>query len=270
MSSNKKTKIITSVVVGVFSSLFIALYKRGLSKNFLTKLSNLKSLTSDGIKDFLEVQNLNLRIKVNKKQIDEKDVVKLYWDSDSSDHYFVFLSKEKITKSIVINLDKIPFLEDNEIHELLKKQNWIRKIKVNNSLSFTVPFNKFHSRLRSARGRISNSISYPSIKRKYIDKEQIVCWIIKRHDEYMVCIRETNDKNNTKILFYEIILYMDDGMGVRRKVPPFKDFIRINLGPLNPCLCYIQASRSIGISLEKFVGWIGEEEALTLKDEDFI
>jgi len=274
-STGRKTTIVASVIVGIITTLSIAIYKTVLNKDILKKIVRLRKLTSDGFKDFLEVQELNLRVK-KKKPIhggdhnkNSKKTIRVTWDSDSSEEYIVYLSKECITKMIVLNSENVLPFDPEDIDRLNNQQNWLRKITLQNKLYFDVPFIKFHCRVKSSRGRISHLLSYPVRRRPKKKKSDVVAWVTKMGKNNILSIQESNSETAAKVIEYKVVLYIEDGKGLIRTVPPFRGFTRVDLGELPPCLCYIKASRSIGISLEQFVTWIGEDQALTLLDEDF-
>lgn len=133
--------------------------------------------------------------------------------------------------------------------------------------TFNIPFNSFYSRLRSRNGRVSKEISHPSLRKKEEQIQEVRTTIFSRGRHHYLKITQNQLEHRSTIYDYQVVLYLSDGQGLRRLVPPFKESIEIRLGVVQPCLCYITGIREIGEPFEQYVGWIGEEKALTLDGE---
>ncbi len=269
----KKAIVITSVVISVVTMIVMTIYRQSLGKSTIVKrLIQYKRLASDGLKDFFEIHELNLRLEKVKDEKEESmkpiyDGVKIIWDSDSSESYIILISHEWISKMTALNIDNIQELKEEDIESLEDQKEWIRKIIIKDVLYYNVPFDKFQCRIRSSRGRVSRILTYPTRRRIKLEEKPILAWISKVSGKYYMSIQESNVKNAPKIHEYKIVLYMNEGRGVIRTVPPFKNFTMVELGELPSCLCYIRGMRSIGTVIEQFVKWIGEEEAMVIDVE---
>jgi len=267
--NKKKAIVITSVVISVVTMIVMTIYKQALGKsNIVKKIIQYKRLASDGLKDFFEIHELNLRLE--KIEGDIKPIyngIKIIWNSDNSESYTILISPEWISKMTALNIDDIQELKEEDIESLEDQKEWVRKFIVKDVLYYNIPFDKFQCRIKSSRGRVSRILTYPTRRRTQLEEKPILAWISKISNKYYMSIQESNVKNAPKIFEYKIILYMNEGKGVIRTVPPFKDFTMVELGELPPCLCYIRGMRSIGTVIEQFVKWIGEEESMTIDVE---
>ncbi len=231
-----------------------------------------------------------------------KDEVEVTWDGDESRLYTIFISTEPIVKQILFSEDKIPLLNKTEIQTLRESSNWIRRIVVGYSpppskqkekipadktakrkpgepltedelhsgltrTSWKIPFLKFYSRLKSSNGRVSKEISYPALKTSLPPKPEVETRLFKAGRDYFLDIKEDETVMKSHIYDYQVVFYVANGQGFRKCVPPFNAETTIQLGHLQPCLCYLIGVREIGAAFEQFVGWIGEEQALNLDGE---
>lgn len=157
---------------------------------------------------------------------------------------------------------------------------------LSNSVSFyRVPFTKFHCRLISSNGRISRDLQYSGrsaddindTENTYVTaykKPEIDAWITysDRDDDnvfynvddkiYYMNVQEDagiNSSSVSKIHEYNVILYIDGGKGLIRKIPYFTGYTKYKLGRLPPCLCYISGVRTTGTAVEQFVTWISQK-----------
>lgn len=144
---------------------------------------------------------------------------------------------------------------------------------------YYVPFSRFHCRLISSNGRISRDLEYSSRPAEGNDsasdpcghftvykKPEIDAWISyscgvgSDGDKiYYMNVKEDlgiNCSSVSKIHEYNVILYVDGGKGLIRKVPYFTGYTKYKLGRLPACLCYISGVRSTGVEIEQFVTWI--------------
>ena len=159
-----------------------------------------------------------------------------------------------------------------------------------------IPFERFNCRVRSNNGRVSRHLTYPTGSKRKQEEKEIDAWVSKEGMNYYINMIEPDEKKASQIFEYQVVLYMADGKGAIRTIPPFssmkfginipdkrhpritksndtrknneeKNVIRVKLGPLPPCLCYITGIRGIGARFEQFVSWIGEQDAMTLNGE---
>jgi hypothetical protein len=297
MSDRAKTQtmLITSIVLAIVSMILMGVMKHSLQQiPFVNRLLQLKNLGVDSMKDFLEVSELNLRIhddsSSNTSLQNERHAITIEWDSDDSSSYLIFLSSEYIPKLKLIHAESIPDFDPRELPSLQNSSNWTRKILIkmptlefsdqhraahskyhpshveshSRILHHTITLKKFNCRVRSDYGRISRHLSYPADGKAKLEKKDIDAWIITKGRDYHLCILEATPGS---ILEYSVLLYIKDGMGLKLRVPPFKDFIDFNLGTSPAALCYLTGTRSVGIHFEQFIGWLGQEKVLYNDDD---
>lgn len=263
-----------------------------LNVPFIRKIMQLKNLGLDSMKDFLEVSEINLRIKREAgsnlpstehdedKEHEEEGKIEtiVTWNTDGSRNYTVFISPEYVSKLKLLRSDEIEPLLEEEIEELRESSNWIRKIEIQIAeppqkaddetlfeeevmASCKVPFEKFNCRVRTKNGRISKHLSYPTERKGRIKQAEVDCWLSEKSGEHYIHIREPNRENNGSIFEYRLMFYIEEGKGLERTIPPFRKFTKLKLGKLPPSLCYLTGMRSIGPPLEQFVGWINQNDA---------
>lgn len=142
------------------------------------------------------------------------------------------------------------------------------KLKLSSDIGvFWIPFKSFYSRVRSSSGRISQEISYPVAVQTEYEPPEVEARVIQRKKNWILTIKENRTEKNSPVYDYQVLLYIADGKGRRVDVPPFRSETEVNLGQLHPCLCYLTGIREIGAVFEQYVGWIGEERALSLDGE---
>jgi len=269
--SKKQVIISVAVMIGMLVTIIMSVYKKSLGQfNLVKKIVQYKRLVSDGMKDFFEVQELNLRLDRSRETLkNNNNNVRVLWDSDNSNGYILIISSEYISKMAVMNSDTIQELKNDE--DFSNQMSWIRKVILNdtNTLQYDIPFDRFQCRIKSEKGRVSRLLKYPTRRQTRKEKKEIQAWVSKIGRQYFISIEESKDSATGKIYEYQIILYINDGKGVVRTVPPFKDSIRLCLGELPPCLCYIKAIRNIGIPIEQFICWIKEDEAMKINLDEF-
>ncbi len=298
MSGNvrKQTAIVASIVMGLISVIVMGALKKSLSHiPFFRKFLQLQNLGLDSMKDFLELSELNLRTDSpglidgakstddNSAKPNPEEGHLVIWDSDGSHEYTMFIASEYLGKLRLLTADSIPKLKESEIPELRDSTNWIRKLVVSKedaaermvvsngieklTCSYPIPFEKFNCRIRSSHGRVSRHLQYPNFNSSKTFKDEIDAWLVQEGEEYHFCLRENySDKNSKtqKIHEFQIVVYISEGKGAVRTVPPFKDFIKLNLGRLPPSLCYLTGVKSMGTSFEQFVGWVNQRSAFSL------
>lgn len=288
----KQTVLITSIVLGVVSMILMGLVRHHLlNVPFIKKIMQLKNLGVDSMKDFLEVSEINLRVRglsqendVEDEEGTESDVepeieTVVTWNTDGSKHYVVFISPEYISKLRLLRAEDIEPLHVDEIGELRESTNWIRKIEIHLDHiaprdqdedgvneeeimgSCKIPFRKFNCRIRSKYGRISKHLSYPTDRKAKLTVAEVDCWLIEKAGDHYLYIREPNRETTGSIFEYRLVFYMEGGKGLERTIPPFRKFAKFKLGKLPPSLCYLTGMRTIGPPLEQFVGWIHEKDA---------
>lgn len=262
---------------------------------FFRKFLQLQTLGLDSMKDFLELSELNLRTDSpglidGSKVADENDSKTnpeeghlVIWDSDGSHEYTMFIASEYLGKLRLLTADSIPKLKEAEIPELRESTNWIRKLVVSKedagehrvitngieklTCSYPIPFEKFNCRIRSSHGRVSRHLQYPNFSSAKTFKDEIDAWLVQDGEEYHFCLRENSSAQNSKtpkIHEFQIVVYISEGKGAVRTIPPFKGFIKLNLGRLPPSLCYLTGVKSMGTSFEQFVGWANQRSGFSL------
>jgi len=282
----RQTAVVASVALSLISIAILGVLRKTASRvPFFRKLFQLQNLGLDSMKDFLEISELNLRTESPSIDYLDADEVKdnkgakleheITWDSDGSDHYTIFISSEYIGKLRLLD-SSIELLMEQDVVDLKDFTNWIRKIKVHkdelsvnsvmNTCSYTIPFEKFNCRVRSSNGRVSRHFEYPAPDREATPDREVDCWVVPEGDSYYFYLMERNGKSKS-IYEYQLVIYLNDGKGLVRTVPPFKQFLRLKLGSLPSGLCYLTGVRSVGVPFEQYVGWIGEHNALTLDGE---
>lgn len=133
-SSKKKIVAITSIALGFIITTIMSIYRKTLGEfSLIKKIVQYKRLASEGMKDFFEVQELELRFEKLKysNHIGVKpiyDGIKIIWNSDGSTDYILILSSEYISKSAAINPDIIQELKLDEVDKLNNQGEWIRKV----------------------------------------------------------------------------------------------------------------------------------------------
>lgn len=300
-NSKKQTAVIASVVLGLISIMIMGALKKTLNRiPFFNKFMQLKNLGLDSMKDFLELSELNLRtespdtiadVAHEEEPINPEEGHLVVWDSDGSSEYTLFIASEYLGKFRLLYADTIPFLREDEIPDLRESTNWMRKITVTkedanekisrghqtnyernddrNKLrcSYPIPFEQFNCRIRSSNGRVSRHLQYPNFENQKVPEREVDAWLVQEGDGYYFYLKEpkeTKERSKKRIYEYQIVLYVGDGKGLVRTVPPFKDFIKVELGKVEPGLCYLTGIRAIGTSFEQFVGWIGERRSLQM------
>lgn len=229
--SKKKLILTSTAIIGIATTIILSTKK----KNPNSKLSNYKKLIADGLKDFLEVCELNLRC-------DRKgEVIRISWDSDSSENYTLAISKHKINKIDLLNPGDV-------------KDQDIKIIEVGEALNYDFDVEDFYCRLKSSNGRLSNLCKFS----KAIDlkRSEISAWVVKLDKSYYLHLKEIQIENCD----YYICLYKDMGKCSKIKIPKFEDFILFKVGQLNSCLCYVSVKTPNDRTLDKFITWIGEEK----------
>lgn len=267
--------LITSIVLAIVSMILMGVMKHSLQKiPFIDRLFQLKNIGVDSMKDFLEVSELKLRVlepSPNYSKVDHTETVgaTIEWDSDDSTTYLIFISAEYIPKIKLIHAESIPDFDERELNTLQNSSNWTRKLLIKapvvnastkiKTLRQRINLKKFNCRVRSDYGRISRHLAYPADGKPKLHRNEIDVWILTKGRDYHLCIFESVPGT---ILEYSVMLYVKDGMGLKINIPPFKQFIDFNLGPVVPSLCYLTGVRSVGIPFEQFVGWLGQEKVL--------
>jgi hypothetical protein len=288
MSQNakKNASIMISVVLSMVTLILVAVLKRNLEKvPFIKKLFNLGNLGMNSIKDFLEVSELNLRADVDfEYSVDQSNGNKkekgtrLTWVNDGSDSYTIYLASTYISKLRILNAPAIKDFDPSEIEKLHKSHSWIRKIhiqvdKVDTDKtgvlekSFVIPMSTFNCRVQSSNGRMSKNLSFSAKDGLENGKSEIKTWLSKHDGKYYVNIEEPDNKYANRVLEYRIRLYIRDGLGLTKTVPPFKGTTKFKLGRVPPSLCYLTGNRNMGQPFEQYVGWIDEDRSLNVDDE---
>lgn len=285
---NKKGIVIASITMGIIGVFLLNIFKRSLEQiPLIKKIVNYKRVGVDSLKDFLELGELRLRLEnLEDGIIPLYDGVKIMWDSDESEDYTILLSNTHISKIEMIDCENFQHfvleeINDNEIwkrkiiidkKEIEEKEQWDENLEEWHSAIklededlntfYIVPLDNFYCRVKSSNGRISNELKYPPSGKMKEDSQVINAWVTKTENIWYIHIRENN---NYKIYNYKVVLYMEDGKGIIRTVPPFSNYIKLKLGSLPPCLCYIRGMRSVGTTVEEYVAWINEEKALHIE-----
>jgi len=271
--SNRRSVIIASVTMGLIGIIFAKILKSTLGKSVIgQKISRYKKIGVNSVKDFLELGELKLRLEEFSNGIKPiYDGIKIIWEGDNSKSYIIIISPEYISRAQALDNANLLELNSKENKELNSKRNWIRKVTIDSKrnkyssdytekeikTSYIVNFEKFQCRVVSANGRVSKLLTYPVRRKKELDHQEIKAWLTKTGNTNYLNITEIGGKLHD----YKIVLYMTEGKGLVRNIQPFKGYIKIDLGVLPPCLCYISAIRNIGAPIEQFIGWIGEDHA---------
>lgn len=289
--TRKQMAVITSVVVGVISAVILGVAKNHFKNNgFFRRIFQFQSLGIDSMKDFLEISELNLRVEAPpavaepiRSSDDDLRGHEVKWDADGSKAYTIFIASEYLGKLRLLFADNIADLQEEDAVNLQEASNWIRKIHLQVSecqqtvvddqngsrtvLSYRIPFEQFNCRIRSENGRVSRHLQYPDFVVDKTKDREIDAWLVHEGDQYSICIRDVREDEKGKpksIHELQVVIYLEEGRGAVRTVPPFKNFIKLELGALPSGLCYLTGIRSLGTPFEQFVAWIGERNALSL------
>lgn len=283
----KKGVVIVSITMGIIGIFLMNVFKRTLEQiPFVKKISSYKQVGVNSLKDFFELGELHLRLETFENGIIPLyDGVKVVWDSDESKEYTIILSNDHISKIDMLNCENIEIFKVEDVKDdviwkrkiiLTNKEieereqwdenleEWHTTIKLEKPLStyYVIPLENFYCRIQSSNGRISNELKYPTGGKVNPEEKIINAWVTKSKNKFYLHLKESKEY---KIYNYKIVLYMEEGKGIIRTIPPFEDYIKVKLGKLPPCLCYVRGTRSVGAQVEEFIAWINQEKALQIE-----
>lgn len=278
-------KALISIIVSIISMMLIGLMKKTMSTiPFLNNILQFKNVGLESIKDFLEIHELNLRVDtgdVNSESIsvDRKakviySGVKIIWDGDGSKYYTLIVSDMNISKLTMMYDSTIDELNLEDMEVIKNKRRWIGKITIRprSKLDTTVPcylhleLNKFCCRLKTEQGRVSNELCYPNKPVIKVSDDEIHAWLSHERGQNYVTITEPDTLPSGSIKDYRIVLYIRDGRGIIKPLPKFTKTIKFKIGMVQPCLCYLVGTRGIGSKYEQYIGWIGEEQSMSMDE----
>lgn len=256
----RKIKYGLAVVISIVAVVLL-MKDKTLIRRFLSSIGRYKNLGLDSIKDFLEINEIGLKFVYSEKGI------RLEWNDDESKSYTLVLSNDYISKSTMLNLQEIKDLESTPIEDVDK---WIRKIETittHINLELEDEIATLHCRLISENGRMSRSIEYSDIAMERLEMKQeeiklgVKAWSLSSDRSNLIVVEKTDDSVNDLMLKF----FADGSSGLTRDIPDFDESITIDLGDIDPCLCFISGTLR-GKPFEYFVSWIGEEKALIVDE----
>lgn len=228
----KKKLILVTASIGFVIGLIIFILKR--IPRVFSKLKTFKSLSLDGIKDFFEVHELNLRVEEEISGINViYDGTRVCWNNDGSPDYTIYWSDEHIYKADC-------FEGNDKLNSIVSKRT-----------SCLIPRDEFYCRVKSAKGRLSRILKFPQRKISYNTTSETVA-IIKEYgtDVYVIFIK--------KYWPCTICIYVGGGNSVKKDIKELTDSNYVVFENIAQGACYLTKKQDDGNEEELFIGWIGE------------